>query len=499
MLNIKLNKKILAITIALLAHTQSYADIESLDLTQDEDNGTPISALKHLKSIQNLTKRNDIQVPFVQELNNTIGVRTLFVESHDLPIVDIQLTFNAGSARDESLQKGLYGTANMAAKLMLEGTEQYTAKQIDHLFDQLGAKVSVSAHRDMFIIRLRVLSDPQKLDPAVQLLLHIIQKAKFDHSGLNLVISNTKVGQKQVLENPSRLMNIQFYRSLYGQHPYAQPSVGTHGSIRKITPQILQTFRDRLLVAQNSNLAITGDLSSQHAIQLAHLITQSLPQGEKAQPLVQPEEHQEFNISYIPFTTSSQAHVVMGHIGIARNHPDRIALEVANRIFGSGSFSSLLSKELRIKRGLTYSASSSMTTTQVPGVFSFTYSTQQEQLMESIRVAHQTLVNFIERPISQAQLNETKEGMLYAYSMTFSSNASINAQIAAIGFYDLPHNYLDLYQQKLNQLTLKDLKNAIQKHIHADKLTLVIVANQLNQQALLETLNKNLELNPQSK
>ena len=185
----------------------------------------------------------------------------------------------------------------------------------------------------------------------------------------------------------------------------------------------------------------------------------------------------------------------MGHLGISRNHPDRVALEVANRIFGGSSFNSILSKELRVKRGLTYSASSMLTTTQVAGVFSLSYSTQQDKLMESIQVAHQSLANFITQPITQQQLNETKEGMLYAYPMTFSSNANINAQIAAIAFYGLPTDYLNTYQKKINSLSLNQLQSAIKKHLHADKLTIVIVANTLDQDELKRTLNQNLNPN----
>lgn len=79
--------------------------------------------------------------------------------------MDIQLTFNAGSAQDERIGKGLFGIANMAANLMTEGTENYTGAQIANTFEQLGAQFSVKAYRDMFVVRLRVMSDPQKCSP----------------------------------------------------------------------------------------------------------------------------------------------------------------------------------------------------------------------------------------------------------------------------------------------------------------------------------------------
>lgn len=486
---------LISLLVLLCSASLSHADIEELvdpenEILIDQSN---LKSIVHLQSLRNLEKKQSYQAPFVQDLLNTLKVRTLFVATQDLPIVDLQLTFNAGSAQDEMMGKGLFGIANMAARLMPEGTDQFNAKQLSAAFDALGAKFSVSAYRDMFIIRLRVLSDPDKLEPALDLLLHLIQHANFNQSGLNLVLSNTKIGQKQVQENPARLMNIKFYRALYGQHPYAEPTVGTQASIKKIKPELIQKFRNQFLVAQNSNIAITGQLSTEQATIIAEKISQTLPQGQKALPIIEPIDQTDFNIHFIPHA-SSQAHVTMGHLGIHRDEEDRLPLEVGNRILGNGSFNSLLSKELRIKRGYTYSVSSNITSTQARGVFSLSYATQQNQLLDSIDVAHQTLINFIKKPISKTQLAETKEGLLRAFPMTLSSNANINAQLASIGFYDLPADYLNIYQRKIESLTTSQVQSAIRKHLHADKMTIVVVANELNQELLKQQLNQNLDI-----
>lgn len=219
----------------------------------------------------------------------------------------------------------------------------------------------------MFTVRLRVLSDPDKLNPAVNMMMYILNHAQFNPSGLNLVLNNTKIGQKQVQENPSRMMNIRFYRALYGQHPYAEPTTGTNGSLKKITPELLRTFRQKLLIAQNMNIAITGNLSANDAMKISNTISQNITQGEAVAPLPTPEDQQDFNIHYIPFN-SSQAHVMMGHLAIQRNDPDRaVALEVANQIFGGSGFNLVLMKELRVKRGYTYGAYSSLVSTLSQG------------------------------------------------------------------------------------------------------------------------------------
>lgn len=264
--------------VGLLVSSLSHAEVVEANGNIELEDSGHLKSLQQLQSLKHLPQYQNDQTPYVQELKNTLGIRSLFVEAQALPIVDIQLTFNAGAARDQYLGKDLYGIANMAANLIDEGTNQYSAEQIANTFEQLGAKFSAHAYRDMFVIRLRVLSDPEKLNPAVNLMLNLISNATFNSSGLNLVLSNTQVGQKQLQENPDRLKNIELYRAIYGEHPYAHPITGTTRSIRKITPDLLKKFRDSLLVAQNMNLAITGQLTQSQASQLTEKITQSLPQ-----------------------------------------------------------------------------------------------------------------------------------------------------------------------------------------------------------------------------
>lgn len=471
----------------------AYSIYANVPLNNDllDENPSNLKSIPLLESLKGLHSKLDYQAPFVQELNTSPKVRTLFVESNDLPMVDIQLTFNAGSARDEEIVKGTYGLASMTAQLMKEGTDQYNAAQIAAAFEAVGAQFSVQAHRDMFVVRLRVLSDPKKLEPALTMMLEVLNNAAFKNQSLNLVLSNTQVGQKQLKSNPSRLLSIQFNRSLYGKHPYAEPTSGTNAGLQSLNPTLLKQFRDQFIVAQNMNIAITGNMTPKDATKLANTISKNLRQGSKAQPLPMPILTTGFNIKHIPFD-SSQAYVSMGHITIKRDDPDRLALEVANRILGGSGFNSILMKELRVKRGYTYGASSSFSFNQVPGTFSLGYSTRQDQLMDSIHVAHKVLVNFSQQPIDKKVVEETKTGLLRAFPMNYSSNATINSQLGVLGFYDEPADYLNKYSEKLSQLTATDVQNAVRKHIHPDQFTVVIASQDLNQTDLLHILNSNI-------
>lgn len=483
---------------ALACAPASFAEQADSYLSAEPDiNDRPslLQSIPLLQSLRNVSQQQDYRPPDVHDLKNCYGVRTLFVEAQDLPMVDIQLTFNAGSARDQEIGAGLYGLANTAAKLMDEGTEKYSANQIAGAFEQAGAQFSLQAHRDMFIVRLRVLSDPQKLKPATAMMMEVLNHASFKNSSINMALSNTQVGQKQLKENPGSLMSIRFYRAVYGSHPYAQPVTGTNGSLKKITSEHLKQFRDKFIVAQNMNIAITGKLSAKEASALAERIAGQLKQGEKAQPLASPQAKTALDIIAMPYH-SAQAHVMFGQLGTTRNDPDRLALEVANRMFGGSSFNSVLMQELRVKRGYTYGAYSAFSFSQAPGIFNFSYSTRQDQLMDSIKVAHKALADFVQKPIDRGQLEETKAGMLRAYPNTYSSNAATNAQLGLLGFYNHPADYLAQYPQRLEKITAEDVQNAVRRHLHPDQMTLVVVSTALDKAGLEAILQDNLRAEP---
>jgi zinc protease len=481
--------QVLPIIAGLCLTHLAYADVNINVIT--DDNPANLKSIPNLQSLRSVPTKTSYQAPYVHDLKNRYKVRTLFVESRDLPIVDIQLTFNAGAARDTEVENGLYGVANMAAQLMAEGTEKYNAQQIAAAFEQVGAQFRMSAYRDMFIVRLRVLSDPKKLEPALAMMMEVLNNSSFKNSSINLMLNNTQVGQKQLNENPNRLMSILFSRELYGNHPYAEPINGTNGSIKRINPILLKKFRDQFLVTQNMNIAITGKMSSREAQKLAERISGNLKQGEKAKPLPDPIIKEGFNIQHIPFN-SSQAYVTMGHIATTRDDPDRLALELANRMLGGSGFNSILMKELRVKRGYTYGATSSFSFSQSPGVFSLNYSTRQDQLVDSIRVAHKALVDFVQQPIDKKLLEETKTGLLRSFPMNYSSNATINSQLGNLGFYNQPSDYLNNYANTIAKITAKDVQNAVKKHIHPDQLTLVIVSKDLDKDEIEQILKENL-------
>lgn len=471
-----------ALVVALsstVAISPSWAD----ENHQVEPSNAPITALSSLSSLRNVVNSTTLKTPDIQSFQTKTGTPTLFVAAPELPIIDIRLTFDAGSARDGELRPGLYGLASLTSQLLDEGTSTQTTSDIAKSFEQLGAAFSAASYRDMFTVNLRVLSDPAYFNPAIDQLLAILKDAQFPQDSINRVLNNAAIGQQQRKESPAAVVGIRFFRELYGNHPYAEPVTGTENSLKKITPQDIRHFKDTYLVANNLNIAITGQLNQQQAEQLANRISQSLPAGNKAKSLPAPTELSSAKTVAVPFN-ATQSHVMIGQIGINRENPDHYALAVGNEMLGGSGFNALLMKELREKRGLTYGAYSGFTPMRAKGPFIISYSTRGDQAVESIQVAKQTLNNFINQPLDQQLLSETKEGMLNGYPLSLSSNESILGYLGMIGFYHLPINYLADYPKQIAAVTTQDIQQAMRKYIHPEQMLTVVVGQPFDRNAL---------------
>ncbi len=470
-----------ATTISPLAMSNAWAE----ESHQAEPSDAPITSLATLSSLRNIAASGAIAIktPAIESLSTKTGTPTLFVAAPELPIVDIRLTFDAGSARDSELRDGLYGLASLTSQLLDEGTSTQSTDDIAANFERLGAEFSATSYRDMFIVSLRTLSDPAYFNPAVDQLLTILKDAQFPQASINRVLNNAAIGQQQRKESPGAVVGIRFYRELYGKHPYAEPTTGTEASLKKITPQDIRNFKDTYLVAKNLNIAITGQLSRDQAQQLANRISQSLPAGQKARPLPAPQPLTAAKIVAVPFN-SSQSHVMIGQLGITRDNPDIYALTVGNEMLGGDGFNALLMKELREKRGLTYGAYSGFTSMRTTGPFIISYSTRGDQAIESIKVAKQTLQNFLSQPLDQQLLSETREGLLKSYPLSLSSNESILGYLGMIGFYGLPTSYLADYPKKIEAVTPQEIQAALRKYIQPSSMLTVVVGQPFDSSAL---------------
>ncbi len=408
--------------------------------------------------------------PAIQHWTTENGLRVYFVPADELPMIDIRVTFAAGSARDGKQP----GVAALTSRMLTQGAGGLSADQIAQAFEDVGASIGTGALRDMSWLSLRSLSDPTFLEPALEAFTHVLWHPDFPQADFVRSQNQTLLGIKAAEASPGKIASKAFYKALYGDHPYATPIEGTKASVEALTTNDLKAFHQRYFVARNGVLAITGDLTRSDAEKLAERLSSGLKKGEPAPATPKVPALKEAKEIRIPFP-SRQAHVYMGHPGIERGNPDYYPLYLGNHILGGGGFTSRLVKEVRVKRGYAYSVYSYFLLMAAQGPYQIAMQTRGSQVDDAIKVSRETLKQFIADGPDDDEITASKKNITGSFPLRIASNGDIVEYLAVIGFYKLPLDYLDTFTQHIEAVTAEQITDAFKRHVHPDQMVTVIV------------------------
>lgn len=408
--------------------------------------------------------------PDIQTWNTKNGARVYYVHAPELPIVDMRAVFDAGSARDA----GRSGLALMTNGLLSEGAAGLNANQIAERFESIGAQFSNGSYRDMASVELRTLSEKKIFDVAVQMFSDIINRPDFPSNAFAREQSRLLLSIQQRKQSPDALAEEAFFKAVFGKHPYSSETAGSEDTVSAITVEDLKNFYQEYYVGNNVVFAIVGDINRTDAEALANKVVGQLPAGQAAEklPPVSPlSSGREIRISH----PSTQTHILMGQPGMHRGDPDYYALYVGNHILGGSGLTARLSNEVREKRGLAYSTYSYFSPMRVNGPYTIGAQTKNESATETLMVLRDTLDKFVTEGPSPEELEASKKNITGGFPLRISSNKKILDYIAMIGFYQLPLDYLDTFNNRINSVAIEDIKNAFQTRISTGKMVTVMV------------------------
>lgn len=408
--------------------------------------------------------------PQIQHWQTANGARVYFVAAHELPMVDVRVVFDAGSARDN----GKAGLAQLASAVLPDGAGDLTADQIAERFENVGARFGTDADRDMATVSLRSLVDPKFLQPALETFALVLTRPAFTQPDFERNRNQMIVGVRYGEQSPGYLADKAFYAGLYGDHPYGSPPEGTAASLQAITRDDVVDFYKRYYVARNAVVAIVGDLDRRAAERLAESVAGRLPAGEAPPPLPEVKSLAEPRVVEIPHP-SAQSHVQIGQVGMARNDPDYFALYVGNHILGGSGLVSRLNEEVRERRGLSYSVYSYFLPMQRKGPFLMGLQTGTEQTEEAIRLLKEQLQRFVAQGPTPEELAEAKKNITGGFALRIDSNSKIVGYLSVIGFYGLPLDYLDRFIARVDAVTLDDVRAAFKRHLEPERNLTVVV------------------------
>ncbi len=414
----------------------------------------------------------------IQAIPLSNGSKAYLIQTNTIPMVDIEISIDAGSRYDPKDQSGL---ASLTAALLTRGIQWQggilnEAQQADAIAE-LGAIISASASGERAIVRARSLSKPDIFDPLLQLLVASVSKPIFDASILMREKQRVSAAIQEGDTKPEVVLQKRFRQEVFGNYPLARsPNIE---SIAAIKEGDLKRFHQDFYRQDRVIVNIVGNVDPARAKQIAEQIITALPAKGPVIPALPPLERSPIEpeskrLIRIPFQTQ-QTHIAMGMTAITRDNPDYFPLLVGNYILGGGGFVSRLVGEVRDKRGFAYSVFSYFQPGRDTGTFEAGLQTRNDQADQALNVLQETIARFIEDGPSDAELAAAKANLINGYPLRLDSNRKLLDNLSAITWNQLPLNTLDVWTQQVAAVKKDDVRNAFKRHLDMRRMISVLV------------------------
>ena len=414
----------------------------------------------------------------IEKLDSYKGAQVYLVQTKALPMVDIEVSIDAGDRYDPS---GKSGVADMVAGLMNYGARGdkglLTEAQIADEIADLGANIGLSVGGERAILRIRSLSRKDLRDRAVQLASAMLSAPSYDPKIVEREKQRTITSLREAETKPEFVLERRFKKSVYGNYPLADsPSVQSVGSINV---NDLKQFHKQFYRGDRMIVSIVGDVDRAQAAEIVQTLLKQIPQS--GQPIAKLPDLQRSPVEtlaereiQIPFD-SQQAHIAMGMTAVARNNPDYFPLLVGNYVLGGGGFVSRLMSEVREKRGLAYSVFSYFAPGKENGIFQAGLQTKNDQAALALDVMSTTIAQFITDGPTPSELEAAKSNLINGYPLRIDNNRKLLDNVSSIAWNDLPLDTMDIWTKQVEAVTLEQVKASFQKYLAMDRMKIVVL------------------------
>lgn len=411
----------------------------------------------------------------IENWTASTGAKVFFVPSPSIPMLDVNVDFDAGSRYDPP---GKAGLATLTAALLDKGAGAQDGQparneaQIADAFADTGADFGGSAGGDRSGVGLRTLTAEPERDQSIRLASQLIKAPTYPDAVITREKARLVAAIREADTRPGTIADKTLSKTIYVNHPYGVTA--TPASVESITrDDIVKFWRDNYS-ASRAVVTLIGAIDRKQAEAIAEDLTRGLPAGVAAPRLPDVQMKIAASEQRIPHP-AQQASVAIGAPSIARGDPDYFALLVGNYVLGGGGFSSRLTDEVREKRGLTYGVDSYFAPAKQPGPFGITLQTKKENTNEALALVRQVVAKFVAEGPTDAEVRAAKDNLVNGFPLRIDSNRKLLTNVANIGWYGLPLDYLDTWTAQIAKVTRDQVRTAFQRHVHPEGLATVVV------------------------
>ena len=425
-----------------------------------------------------------LKLPPIQKKALANGLAVWIIESHEVPLVQVNLLVQAGTGDDP---QGRYGLASLTAEMLDEGAGSRSALEIADAVDYLGASLGASSSSDASAVRLNV--PVSRLAEALPIMADVALRPTFPQPDLDRIRQERLTSLVQAEDDPQTIVALAFARTVFGpENRYGTGQIGTPDTLKAFTGDDLRSFHGTYYTPGNSALIVVGDVKADAVLPL---VEKNFGNWKGAAPSRRPvaaaPQLAKGQITIVDKPQAAQSQIRIGWVGVARSTPDYFTLQVLNTMLG-GSFSSRLNQNLREAHGYAYGAGSTFDMRLSPGAFFSAAGVQTDKTAEALREFFNEL-NGMLKPLPAEELARVKNYVALGFPAEFETMGELARHVEELIVYKLPDGYFENYIKNINAVTAADVQKAAAKYIQPSKFAVVVVGDRKVIEAPVRALN----------
>lgn len=412
-----------------------------------------------------------LKLPPSKKVRLENGLTVLLMEQHEVPVVSFHALVRAGSVADPA---GKEGVAAVTAELLRRGTRTRTAEQIANEIDFVGGSLEFEVGADFTSGSAEFLK--KDLGVGLELLSDVLRHPVFPLAEVTKLVKQNVDEIKQEKDQAPDVIRRYFDAYLFGTHPYARPATGDERSLTRITRPDVVRFYEGNYGPEKTILAVVGDFATD---EMERLLREKFGDwaarpGAAAIKLADPPPVAGRKLLLVDKPDSTQTYFLIGNVGVARTHPDRVGIELVNTVFGA-RFTSLLNDALRVSSGLTYGARSFFDERRVAGPFAISTYTRNATTAQAIDLALEVLARLHEQGLSEEQLRSAKAYLKGQFPTQIETGEQLARLLAELDYYGLDEREINDYFARVEALTVADARRIIRERFPRENLVFVLI------------------------
>ena len=404
----------------------------------------------------------------IKEVTSPGGIKAWLVEEPSIPFVALEIRFKGGTSLDAP---GKRGATNLMVGLLEEGAGDLDAQGFAKASESLAAQFGYDSGPDSVAISARFLSENR--DAALDLLRLSLVEPTFPQTALERVRAQVLSGIRSSLKDPDRIASARFNAMVFGDHPYGTDDSGTLESVAALSREDIVAAHRGALARDRMFVSAVGDITAEELGPMLDRLLGDLP--ERGVPMPAEAKPQiTGGVEVVDYDTP-QSVAIFGQEGMHRDDPDFFAAYLLSTILGGGGFESRLMTEVREKRGLTYGVYSYLVSRDLANLYMGSVASANDRIGEAIAVIREEWAKIASDGVTADELAAAKALLTGAYPLRFDGNSSIAKIMVGMQLDDMPIDYIETRNDRMNAVTLEDVNRVAQELLDPEALMFVVV------------------------